>query len=108
MAFRLGLAQFIIPFIFAFYPSLLLVEQFALGDFIWIVLRSGLAIWMMSSALSAYDRTRLTMVEIGLRILGALMLLIISPTAHLPGLILCCALIIWDTRRARGVKAAMG
>jgi len=104
MAFRLGLAQFIIPFIFAFYPSLLLVEQFALGDFIWIALRSCLAIWMMSSALSAYDRSKLTMVEVALRIIGAVMLLMIHPALHLSGLILCLVLIVWDIRRAKGVK----
>ncbi len=28
MSFRLGMAKFIIPFIFAFYPTILIVEQF--------------------------------------------------------------------------------
>ena len=30
MSFRLGMAKFIIPFIFAFYPTLLIVEEFQL------------------------------------------------------------------------------
>jgi len=41
MAFRLGMAKFIIPFVFAFYPTVLIIETFSLLPFIWIVLRTA-------------------------------------------------------------------
>ena len=64
MSFRLGMAKFMIPFIFAFYPTILIIEQFELWVFIWIVLRTCFCIWLLSSALSAYDRGKLSMVDV--------------------------------------------
>jgi TRAP-type uncharacterized transport system fused permease subunit len=99
MSFRLGMAKFIIPFIFVYYPTLLIVEEFHLGAFVWIVLRSGLCIWLFSSALSAHDRGRLTAVEVGLRFVAAFMCLIASPAIHLPAIAAGVALILFDLRR---------
>ncbi|MEP0521861.1 MAG: TRAP transporter fused permease subunit [Hyphomicrobiales bacterium] len=99
MSFRLGMAKFIIPFIFAFYPTVLIVEEFQLLPFIWIVLRTMFCIWLFSSALSAYDRGKLTIFEVGLRFVAAFTLLAISPIFHLPALAVGIALIAWDIRR---------
>lgn len=99
MSFRLGMAKFIIPFIFAFYPTLLIVEEFQLWTFIWIVARTMFCIWLFSSALSAYDRGKLTWLEVGLRFTAAFTLLAISPMFYLPALALGIALIVWDQKR---------
>ncbi|MCP1169542.1 TRAP transporter permease [Limimaricola litoreus] len=99
MSFRLGMAKFIIPFIFVYYPTLLIVEEFHLGAFVWIVLRSCLCIWLFSSALSAHDQGRLTAVEVGLRFVTAFMCLIASPAIHLPAIAAGVALILFDLRR---------
>jgi len=99
MAFRLGMSKFIIPFIFAFYPTILIVEVFDPIDFVWIVARTLFCIWLFSSALSAFDKGRLTVVEIVLRFAAAFALLALSPSIHLPALAAGIALIAWDLRR---------
>jgi len=86
MAFRLGMAKFIIPFVFAFYPSILIIEEFQLGEFIWIVLRTCFCIWLFSSALSGFDRRALSVVEIVLRFVAAFALLVTSPIIHVVAL----------------------
>ncbi len=101
MAFRLGMAKFIIPFIFAFYPTILIVEEFHLATFVWIILRTLFCIWLFSSALSAFDRGRLTIVEVVLRFAAAFALLTLSPAIHLPALAVGIVLIFWDLRRNR-------
>ncbi len=99
MSFRLGLAKFIIPFVFAFYPTLLIVETFDLPSFVWIVMRSCFCIWLFSSALSAYDKRRLTIPEIILRFSAAFAMLVLSPLVHIPALLIGVALILFDRRQ---------
>ncbi len=99
MSFRLGMSKFIIPFIFAFYPTILIVEEFNLLPFIWIVLRTLFTIWLFSSALSAFDRGKLSVPEVVLRFVTAFALLFLSPAVHLPALVVGAALIAWDLRR---------
>lgn len=96
MSFRLGMAKFIIPFIFAFYPAVLIVEEFQTMSFLWIVLRTMFCIWLFSSALSAFDRGKLTPVEVALRFVAAFALLAYSPAVHLSALVIGLALISWD------------
>nr|MBX2879705.1 TRAP transporter large permease subunit [Granulosicoccus sp.] len=99
MSFRLGMAKFIIPFIFVFYPTVLIVEDFNLPTFLWILPRTLFAIWLLSSALSAFDRLRLSWLEVALRTLAAFGLLFIDPLVHLPALLAGALLILWDIRR---------
>ena len=101
MSFRLGMSKFIIPFIFAFYPTILIIEEFSLLPFLWIVARTCLCIWLFSSALSGFDRTKLTVPEIVLRFVTAFTLLALSPVVHLPALVFGVALILFDIRRSR-------
>jgi TRAP transporter 4TM/12TM fusion protein len=100
MSFRLGMAKFIIPFIFAFYPTLLIIEEFHLFSFIWIVARSLFCIWLFSSALSAYDRRKLSPAEVLLRFVAAFVLLMTDPMYHIPALLLGAILIYFDVSRA--------
>lgn len=100
MAFRLGMAKFIIPFVFAFYPTILIIETFSLLPFIWIVLRTVFCIWLFSSALSGYDRSKLSPLEIVFRFATAFACLMTSPSIHLVAIVIGIALILFDVRRA--------
>jgi TRAP transporter 4TM/12TM fusion protein len=101
MSFRLGMAKFIIPFVFAYYPTVLIIEEFSLLPFLWIVARTCFCIWLFSSALSAYDRRRLTVPEIILRFGMAFTLLVPDPMIHIPAFLAGLALVAWDIRTAR-------
>jgi TRAP-type uncharacterized transport system fused permease subunit len=101
MSLRLGLSKFVIPFIFAFYPSLLIVEEFHPEVFVWIVARSLFFIWLFSSALSAYDRSKLSWPEVILRFAAAFAILFPDPMVYAPSLTVGVALIAWDAKRAR-------
>ena len=67
MAFRLGIAKFIIPFAFAYYPCLLIIENFSWLEFISIVPRLLISIWFINSALAKFDFTKLSWAEVILR-----------------------------------------
>ncbi|GGO81806.1 ATP-binding protein [Marinobacterium nitratireducens] len=47
-AVRLALIGFLVPFAFAFNPSLLLIADFSLSEFCWILLRLAVAIWCLA------------------------------------------------------------
>jgi len=99
MAFRLGMAKFIIPFIFAFYPTILIIEVFDPVIFTGIVVRTLFCIWLFSSALSAYDRGKLSWPEVILRFAAAFAILFTDMAVYLPATALGIALIAWDLRR---------
>lgn len=101
MAFRQGMAKFIIPFIFAFYPTILIIEDFSLLPFLWIVARTCFCIWLFSSALSMFDRRKLTVPETILRFIAAFAVLAISPAIHLPAIAIGLALIAFDVMSHR-------
>ena len=79
MSFRLGMAKFIIPFVFAFYPTVLIIEDFSWLPFIWIVARTVFCIWLFSTALSAFGLKRLNPIEIVLRLVAAFTVLATEP-----------------------------
>ncbi len=100
MSFRLGMAKFIIPFVFAFYPTILIIEEFSLPPFLWITARTCFCIWLFSSALSAFDRRKLPALEVIARFVIAFTMLALNPAIHLPAIAVGIALIIWDIRQA--------
>ncbi|WP_195818722.1 TRAP transporter permease [Roseobacter sp. MH60115] len=108
MSFRLGMAKFIIPFVFAFYPTILIIEEFSLLPFLWIVARTCFCIWLFSSALSGYDRRKLTIPEIIVRFIVAFTMLVPAPAIHLPAILIGVALIAWDMRAARTAPQHVG
>ena len=105
MSFRLGMAKFIIPFVFAFYPTILIIETFEFLPFFWIVLRTCFCIWMFSSALSGYDRRALSIFEIIMRLVVAFAVLAISPTIHIPAILIGVGLIMLDRHRANQLNS---
>ncbi len=75
MALRVGLVKFAVPFIFAYYPVLLLVpivfpegESFALTGFLSVLFRLLVFIYLVSSAVIAFDQRRLPVWETALRL----------------------------------------
>lgn len=85
-ASRIGLVIFLLPFAFAYYPELLLVAEAggsdAWQDLMSILLRLSLAILLITSGLAGYDRHKLPLVEVFLRVGLALALLVIFPVVH--------------------------
>lgn len=75
MALRLGAAKFVIPFAFVFYPSLLLIFGFDGLELTWTIARVAFTVWMISTALGAYELVELNFFEIFFRLCVALGLL---------------------------------
>ena len=94
-AVRSGIVMFVVPFIFAFYPELLLIDEAILdpkssggtaylagydgridiGALVLLMARLGLALYLLSSALAAFDARALALWDIALRLgLAALLL----------------------------------
>ena len=102
-AVRVGIVMFTIPFVFAFYPELLLIEQAQLAQSVdgtlsekktylpgydgtvqlealgWLILRLVVALYLVASALSRFDAARLSVYEVALRLVLAFLLLLKAP-----------------------------
>ena len=102
-AMRIGLVMFIIPFVFAYYPILLLVESagaiFNWPEFISIISRLALVIYLLSSAGSGFDQRKLSYYEILIRIVLAIAVLLVNPWIHWPIATLILAMIFLHKRK---------
>jgi len=114
-AVRVGIVMFTIPFIFAWYPELLLIEEAVTitneaggrsliegytgqtdwGQLSLLLARLALALYLIASALARYDKTDLRKIEIALRLLAALLILWKTPVVMTVGLGLAAALLGW-------------
>ena len=104
MAFRLGIAKFIIPFAFAYYPCLLIIENFSWFEFISIVPRLLISIWFINSALAKFDFTKLSWAEVILRLSVGFGILFMDVRIQIICLILGSVLLVWDfLRHKRGI-----
>lgn len=113
-AVRVGIVMFVIPFVFAFYPELLLIPAAVLDpspgnvglNFIpghdgeihwlslgWLVARLGLALYLFASALAWFDVRHLAAWEIVLRIALALAVILSIPAVHLTAVALGLVLV---------------
>ena len=99
MAFRLGIAKFIIPFAFAYYPCLLIIENFSWLEFISIVPRLLISIWFINSALAKFDFTKLSWTEVILRLSVGFGILFMDVRIQIICLILGSVLLVWDFLR---------
>ena len=99
MAFRLGIAKFIIPFAFAYYPCLLIIENFSWLEFISIVPRLLISIWFINSALAKFDFTKLSWTEVILRLSVGFGILFMDVRIQIICLILGSVLLAWDFLR---------
>ncbi|MBT6885749.1 MAG: TRAP transporter fused permease subunit [Rhodospirillaceae bacterium] len=98
-AMRIGLVKFVVPFVFAFYPVILIVEEsgvaFEIGPFLSILFRLMLLIYLVSSATLAFDQRRLPAWEIILRLALGVGILLINPLVHWPLAIVALAFLVW-------------
>ncbi len=99
-AVRAGIVMFVIPFVFAFYPELLLIEQAQLApsggeggrkflpgydgsvDFpglAWLLARLLVSLYLVASALSLFDAARISNLSVCLRLVLAVLILFKSP-----------------------------
>ncbi|SIN75734.1 TRAP transporter permease [Vannielia litorea] len=120
-AVRVGIVMFTIPFVFAWYPELLLIEEavtitdetgrkaliegysgsvdiVALGL---LGLRLVLALYLIASALARYDRDRLASWEVALRLFLAVLVLWKTVPVMLTGIGLAAALLAFHAMTAR-------
>ena len=85
-AMRIGLVKFLVPFVFAFYPVILIVSEsgvpFDLTNFLSILSRLIITIYLISSAVIGFDQRRLPVWEIILRLTLGLLLIFINPFIH--------------------------
>lgn len=100
-AVKIAAVGFIIPFILVYYPSISLVIQFNWEDFIWIMVRMALAVWLIASSLIGCDTRRLGISERILRIILGICCLLIEPWSQAIGFCLGLFLIVFHRLRAR-------
>ena len=119
-AMRSGIVMFAIPFIFAFYPELLLIEQaiidpasptgaalpgyengIQIGGLLWLIARLFLALYLISSALVAFDVRKLSYIWIGIRLTTAIAVLSKPETIHLTAIVFAIMIIVWHHVSAR-------
>lgn len=109
-ALRLGMVKFLVPFAFAFYPVLLIVEEsgvtFNLPDFASALIRMMLVIYLVSSATLAFDKRHLAYWEIATRLVLAFLLLYIVPAVHWAAFVASLILIVAHYLRYRDVRTA--
>ena len=108
-ALRLGMVKFLVPFAFAYYPVLLIVEEsgatFEIGGFLSALIRLIFVIYLVSSATLGFDRRHLAWWEIGLRLALAAGVLHIAPVLHWGAFAAGLILVVWHNVRYREVRA---
>ncbi len=122
-AVKSGIVMFTIPFVFAMYPELLLIDKAVLDpstglflagydggtDLAWLTLllaRLAIALYLVTSALSAYDQSALNAPNIGLRLIIAVLVMFKPVEVFVPALIAACALIAVHQMRHRSTPQA--
>jgi TRAP transporter 4TM/12TM fusion protein len=107
MAFRLGLAKALVPFVFVFSPSLLLVAKgFTFTDFVITFVGCVIGIALLAAALSKFMWTELQRWEQGLLAIAALLLVAPGIPSGLVGLAVASpALVRQWLSRPRSLRA---
>ena len=125
-AVRSGIVMFIVPFVFAFYPELLLIDEAVLnpqpgggetylpgydGQTYWgplglLIARLILALYLVSSALAAFDRQKLAAWEIVARLALAFLVMTKVEVVYLGAVVLALGLIVLHNRTRTHVSTA--
>ena len=124
-AVRSGIVMFTIPFVFAFYPELLLIDQalidpssttnaplpgyedgVQIGALLWLLARLALAMYLVASALVGYDARPLNMVWILARLALAVALLMRPESLHVTALAGAALLLAWHHFGTRFLRTA--
>ena len=128
-AVRSGIVMFVIPFVFALYPEILLIDAAVrdpsalpsaaaylpgydgavhLGPLLWLLLRLMAALYLLASALAAFDRKALSGFEIALRLLLAALIMFKAPVIHTPALVVAVLWLVFHfSRNQKAVASAV-
>jgi len=118
--------MFVIPFVFAFYPEILLIEAafidptvtgskaylpgydgtVHMGMLAGLILRLLLALVLLASALARFDRRKLPLWEVGARLALAALLLADDAILYGGAAVLGIGLLTWHRMSARHLAAA--
>ncbi|MEM7212757.1 MAG: TRAP transporter fused permease subunit [Pseudomonadota bacterium] len=117
MSLRLGVAMFIVPFVFAFYPEILVIDAAFVADsttgtlmasrpdgfewaqFLSILPRVLLAIFLLATAFAAYDFRPISKTDQHLRFILIVPMLLTVPWVCMPACILALMLLVRSYRR---------
>jgi TRAP transporter 4TM/12TM fusion protein len=102
VAFRLGIAGYIVPFMFAYGPSLLLIGSF--WEVTLTVATALVGITSLAVGVAGYLFCTLTIGERVLAIVGAMLLIAPSAQLILPGLALMAILVIIQWKRRQKIR----
>ncbi|MGB0439982.1 MAG: TRAP transporter large permease subunit, partial [Paracoccaceae bacterium] len=121
-AVRSGIVMFAIPFVFAFYPEVLLIdaalidpaspkgarlpgyeEGVGLGAMLWLLVRLAVALYLVASALARFDAAALSIGSVVLRLALAVALMMRPDGIHLVAFGAALALLIWHRMQTRAV-----
>ena len=121
-AVRSGIVMFVIPFVFAIYPELLLIEAAVLDPtstgarvsylpgydgtvelthLLWLLARLVLALYLLASALARFDRAGLALWETGLRLALATLVISTDTAVYGPAIVAAVVWIGWHMYRTR-------
>jgi TRAP transporter 4TM/12TM fusion protein len=100
-ALRMAIAGFIIPFVFVYHPSVLLVLEFDIASFIWAVVAFALCTWCLASALTGYQSSPLGPLNRILRGVAGLLALVPHAVIAVPAALIAAALIFYPGFAAR-------
>ena len=119
-AVKSGIVMFTLPFVFAIYPELLIIDKavidpqtglFLAGydgntDVVWLAFlfaRVALGLYLVSSALSAFDKKALNPFEIFFRLAIAVFVLFRPAEVYMPAIVAGAAIIIIHNFRSRAL-----
>ena len=114
-AVRVGIVMFVIPFVFAWYPELLLIEeavtitnengqsvliegysgQVDTAHLLWLGAKLVLALYLIASALAKFDSCRMTRVEVAARLVLAVLVLWKTDTLMWVGIVGAVLVLCW-------------
>jgi TRAP-type uncharacterized transport system fused permease subunit len=103
-AIKLSIVGFIIPFVLIYNPSLSLVYDFNIIDFVSVVIRLSLAIWLITTALGGVDRASLPLYSRLLRSILAITMLLTFIEAQIFAVVAAILLLYLDGINAKKEK----
>ncbi len=125
-AVRSGIVMFAIPFVFAFYPEILLINQ-ALIDpaspngaplagyengiqysaLVWLIVRLALALYLVASALARFDTHALNVLWVFVRLGLAAAIMFRPETIHISAFVIASAMLVWQHISNRNAERAL-
>jgi TRAP transporter 4TM/12TM fusion protein len=108
-AFRLAMAKVLVPFVFVFSPSMLLVtKDFTWTNFIWTTGGCIIGVVMLAAALTGYMLSRLQKWEQVVLTLGSIMVIMPSNTLKIAGALIAAPILLrqFAAYRAAGQSAS--